>query len=252
MEKPKLSLEENIETLKRSKLPTVVTEGNDDYRYYRRIEEGLAQYGVSLFPAGGRAMVLKLFKHRKEIGRNNIVFLADRDLWVFSDIPEEYKHRKIVLTDGYSIENDLYRDGNIENILYDDERVRFQSELGTIIEWYSFCVDRLLNKKDASIAEHPNRILGPNGCIDDDFAKLISYTGRHDSLYNIIIKSPSRLLRGKTLIDLITRYFSAPGRDVKFGRKQLMEIATANKGEYYSRIAQHIEHFFSIENQNTV
>lgn len=244
MPKVPLSLNEIIETLRRSNLPTVVTEGSDDYLFYRRVEDELKAYGVSLFPAGGRDMVLQLFENRKLIGRNDVMFLIDADLWVYSGVPSAYIHRKIICTDGYSIENDLYRDGDLEDFLLDAEKVRFQAELSTVVDWYSFAVEKCCRSDPISMSEHPNRVIGPGGGVEESFAAACGYTCRSATYHPIIMSDYRKFLRGKTLLELLVRHLSPSNRAVKFGKKQLMEIACVRKGAFYKRITNEVEAFF--------
>lgn len=243
MTKSYLSIEENIETLKRSRLPTIVTEGRDDYRFYRRIEETLQGHGVSLFPVGGRGMVFDIFHRRKELGRNNVMFIADLDMFVYTDVPSRLRHRKIVFTNGYSIENDLYRDGELEMLLYASEREVYERELDELIGWFSFCVHRLLNDQDACISEHPSKVLR-DGRVCPMFASAIGYAGRIEPFYGAIRSRYERLLRGKTLIQFLLRHLCVEGRATKYSRMQLMEFACSRNGSHYSRILTEARQFF--------
>ena len=246
MQSVKVSTEEFIQTLKRSNLPTVVTEGSDDYKFYRGIEESLAEIGVSLFPVGGRGKVLEIFERRREIGRNNVIFLADKDLWVFDGIPTQYIHRKVIYTIGYSIENDLYCDGSIEDFLYVEERRRFELELSELLHWYSFAVARLLAKETSSISDHPNRVLGQDGKLDQSYMGSIGYCGKDEAIYSVVRNNYQYLLRGKNLIELILRQLSARNRATKFGRNQIMEIGATRKGPNMKRISDEISAVLSV------
>lgn len=239
-----LSTDENIETLKRSGLPTIVTEGSDDYIFYRRLEETLKDVGVSLFPVGGKDIALNIFFRRKEIGRNNVMFLIDKDLWVFSGVPRDVLHRKVITSDGYSIENDLFRDGELESLLLSAERSTFANELDCIICWYSFCVLKLLRWENATIRTHPNQVLDKTGNLSQSYLASIGYTSPPQQIYDDVKGNYVMLLRGKTLLQLLARQLCKPGRQVKYGYHQLMEMGAARKGTNYSRIAGQAEKFF--------
>lgn len=183
MIKQNITLDELIQTVKRSDLPTVITEGLEDYRIFRWMEERLKNLSISLLPAGGRDMVLKLFENRKKFERNDVFFIADRDLWIFTGVPEAYCHRKLSFTDGYSIENDLYRDGNLEILLHEKEKVLFENELISIVEWYLFAVRRILDGHDATLSEHPNQVLGPNGGLCSTHCQKIGYSSRDEAIF---------------------------------------------------------------------
>jgi hypothetical protein len=238
MSKPEISLDEHLNVLRRSALTTVVTEGSDDYKYYRRIESALSSQGVSLYPVGGRQRVLEIFERRKELDRNNVVFLVDRDLWVFGAVPHEFQHRKIVFTDGYSIENDLYCDGDLEDLLHHGELQQYHSELDPIIQWYSFAAARLLRNEPSSISEHPNQILHTGGALNATYMNEIGFSGPDPILYGMISQDYARLLRGKNLLALLVKHLSAPHRSVKFGRNHVMEMAAARNGQKFQRISR--------------
>ena len=244
MAKAKLTLEDYIATLRNSSLPTVVTEGRDDYSYFRRMEEALKHHGVSLLPVGGRPMVLQIFERRKDLRRNNVAFIVDQDLWVFEGVPQEYTHRKVILSDGYSIENDFFRDGDLEAFLQGVERDRFRSDVHVVAEWYSFCVSSMLSQKEAPISEHVNHILD-DGKLSSTFMSQSGFTGKDDTIYYQTIGDYQRLLRGKTLLELLVRQLSETSRPVKFGYKQLMEIAATRNGAHYRRVTGALDSLFS-------
>jgi hypothetical protein len=95
---PRMSVDEIISTLKHSSVASIVVEGNDDVIVLRAIEEDLHSYGVSLIVAGGRNSVLEIFKRRSELPAGlPVVFVADRDLWILSDVPPEFVSEQIIL-----------------------------------------------------------------------------------------------------------------------------------------------------------
>lgn len=246
MDAPAISTDEFIETLKRSNLPTVVTEGSDDYKFYRKIEDGLAEAGISLFPVGGRSKLLDIFIRRQEIKRNNVIFLADKDLWVFTGVPLAFIHRKIIYTAGYSIENDLYCDAQIEDFLDPPEKRDFGLELMEVLQWYSFAVANLINGNPASIKDHPNRILGPNGKLDGNYMASIGFSAKDDFIFNMVQQDYQHLFRGKNLVELIMRKLSARNRVAKFGRSQIMEIGASRRGPHMQRISNEIRDIFQV------
>src|SRR5258707_993183 len=117
---PSLTIEELIQSLKRSNLPTVLCEGDTDLAILRFVEGVLGPTTVSLLPCYGRDMVLRVYDRRDEIPNTRIAYLADRDVWVLSGVPNRYKG--VIFTWGYSIENDLLDATNLENLLTPTER----------------------------------------------------------------------------------------------------------------------------------
>ena len=112
---PVPTVDELVATLRRSRLPTIVVEGRDDMRIYRWIEPRVSNVDTSVLPVGGRNKLLSIYERRNEYSQLPVAFLADRDMWLFSGIPEQYNH--IIWTLGYSIENDIYSGSELENLL---------------------------------------------------------------------------------------------------------------------------------------
>src|SRR5579863_8723513 len=124
------SVEEIIALLKQTSLPTIVVEGADDMIVFRRFEDRLSHLGVSVLPVGGRLNVLNIFTRRGEIPAYvKLAFIADQDTWVYTGVPKEYQHANLILTSGYSIENDVFVDGNLVSLLSRKEFGRFLAEL---------------------------------------------------------------------------------------------------------------------------
>ncbi len=161
-------------------------------------------------------------------------------------MPPEYTHRKIIVTNGYAIENDLYCDGDIESFLHDDEKARFAQELDALIHWYSFAAAKMLASEPSSISEHPAQVLNENGCLNEQYMICIGYLGRNDELYELIMGNYKYLLRGKNLINLVLRQLSHRRREIKFGRDQIMEIGAARQGPNMKRITCEIPELMPI------
>ena len=116
------TVDETIETLKRSNIPTLITEGRDDYIVFRRLEDKLVG-GVSVLPVGGRDNVIQVFRRRAEVGHDRIAFVIDRDLWCFTPVPNELLDERVIVTNGYSIENDVFRDADVPALMSDRKSV---------------------------------------------------------------------------------------------------------------------------------
>ncbi|MCD4793896.1 MAG: DUF4435 domain-containing protein [Bacteroidales bacterium] len=144
-----------IETLKRSNLPTVLIEGKDDIIIYRKFQNKIGARYVSFQECGGRNTLLKIFDRKDELSNKKIMFIADKDMWVFSSVPEKYN--EIFFTKGYSIENDLYEDGQslIQGFFSDNEKDRFKKIIQEIIYWFAFEVNKIKSDEgyDAEFSE---------------------------------------------------------------------------------------------------
>lgn len=225
-----LTVAEVIATLKRSNFPIVLTEGDDDYTAYRVLERKLSDVSASFMPVGGRDCLLAVFKRRLETGRaNQIAFIADRDLWVMRSIPPEYVDVSMVFTDGYSIENDLFQDGKILNMFSPQERMRFDADLREFLRWYAFAVGRLLEGNRVAIDHHPEKVL-KDSQPRTDFLADVEYNEPEQVLYDDLILNYRRLLRGKSLMQLVMRQLSYGSRRVKHQNDALMEICSISGG----------------------
>lgn len=247
--KARPTVDELFELLKRTNLPTVLVEGKDDIIFYRRIEEDLKEYGIDMLPAGNKDAVLDLYKKLKEVHISSpIIFVVDNDLWVHCTPFDYAEFADIITTDGYSIENDLYSDGDLENLLGSIERSKFFTELQKFAKWYALSVRRRLSGADSAFRTHPRKILE-----DDDFfqseMKLDQYESYPDQFLEEIINNYKRILRGKSLFQLLLRQLSSTNRPVKFSAKQLMEIGASRRGKNFQKIRDSIKQ--SLEFSNT-
>jgi Protein of unknown function (DUF4435) len=105
------TVNEIVNSLKRSFIPTILIEGNDDVFIYRWLKSNLATTLVSLQPCGGRNNLFKIYDRRHEFFDVNVVFIADKDSYRFTQIPSD--RSDIIFTSGYCIENDIYEGSNI-------------------------------------------------------------------------------------------------------------------------------------------
>lgn len=235
---PPLTIEEIISTIRHSSLPTVITEGKDDYAIFRRIEGDLSNIHASVMPVGGRTVVLSLLDRRGELGDGKIAFIIDSDMWIATAIPQAYANRDdVVLSAGYSIENDLFEDGNLERFLTLGEAPKYRTDLAVICRWFSFCVEEARAERSAQVDFHPDRItdyntgvLLPNLCAD------IGYREPLPATVSEINNNYIRMLRGKTLLATLVRHLSYAGRVAKHNARALMEMAVIANGPNYRAI----------------
>jgi len=234
---------EIVETLKRSSLPTIITEGLEDYLVFRRLEKRFADLGVSLLPAGGKPALLEIYNRRAEFAHIRFACIADRDMWIFTGVPVEYQADNLVLTDGYSIENDLYRDSSLENLLSDGERQSFLRERDAICRWFSFAVAKRCAGRDAVLKFHPSQILqGAN--LHADFVALVGFDDHCPYWYPVIVEQYTRYLRGKTLMHLIVRHLSYAGRAARHNYRALMEMAGNVPGDFLNAMSARLDAVF--------
>jgi len=236
-----LSIDEIIQSLKRSSFPTVIVEGREDIVCYRKIEESLSDKGISIFPVGGKSRVLDLFGRRKDINRNDILFIVDLDKWSLSGTPKEFQHRKLITTEGYSIENDVINDGDIISIFTSNERKEFEEKLNSLVLWYSFCVDDTLNTNTtATLKDHPNQVLNGNN-LCEDYKSKTRFLQPRECVVKLVRRDPLMLLRGKTLLNLIVAILSQKDRSTKYSKNAVLEFGASRFGEKLRNIKIKIE-----------
>ena len=177
-----------LRTLRRSNLPTLVVEGCHDEAIYRWIERLLKIPKIDLLPAGDRDILLDVYKRRSEFNSQlPVAFMADLDNWVFDRfdrVVREYK--EIVWTTGYSLENDLYSDGDPETVyITSHEKDEHERALNTAIEKFA----------------HKVAIWAERGKLPSD-AIVESY-------FQQIKKEYKLKLRGKDLFDVLFKFCRA-------------------------------------------
>jgi hypothetical protein len=142
-----MSVDEIITVLNMdSRLLSVLVEGPDDIEWFDRIEPLIGKK-ANVIPCGGRPNLLKIFRRRPEFFKVPVAFIADRDIWVFTEIPAE--NAGIIFTWGYSIENDLIQGLDLHFVLADKEaQLREKLALGTR-DWATEVRKRLLEERPA-------------------------------------------------------------------------------------------------------
>lgn len=235
-----ISTTELISIINRTRLPTVVVEGADDIIAYRQIESDLRDHMVSVLPAGGREKVLEIFNRRSEISSSkSISFIVDQDLWVFRGIPDKYSDNLLVVTDGYSIENDLLRDFDFFDFMTDSEKESFFAELDKYLSWYALAVGRCCDEQEgAALKIHPEHLFKP-----ETYQSMCALTEGESfptELRETIRNEFLRFVRGKSLVQLFCRSLSYNGRAVRYNHRQLIDIAARSRGNHLNAIFERV------------
>ena len=229
--KAELTVDELIATLNHTHLPTLVIEGKDDIIIFRRLEEQSANLTLSVLPVGGRDKVLAVFKRLAEITSGQaIAFVADKDMYVYSTVPAKYAAGNLIFTDGYSIENDAFRDIDCEKLLTAGEKQEFAAEMRIFAHWYALSVSR----SGAEIDAHPNRLLNDA----NERARMTTLNPGENypqDLYETIIADYKKFIRGKSLFQLFQRRMHN-ARPARHNRLALMEMAAANPGPFINAL----------------
>lgn len=210
--------------LRNSRLPTVIVEGKEDHQIYQWVERCRGLQKANVLSVGGRKTLLAVYKRRHDFAHLPVAFVADKDLWLFSGIPPDYPD--VIWTEGYSIENDLYADADLENLLDTDEVDEHQQVRDIIIEWFAFEVEEHLAGREARVATHCNQIV-PLGRteMDQGFRQSRGFRSPNQALHQQIKDEYQLQLRGKTLFQVLVRFLSASNRASKHSIFGLYEIA---------------------------
>ncbi|MDO9489220.1 MAG: hypothetical protein Q7J32_12665 [Sphingomonadaceae bacterium] len=231
-----LTVDEIVSFINRSSLPTAIIEGDDDVIVYRHLEVIFSNYGLSILPVGGRETLLCVFERRAELPNSiPIIFIADRDTWVYGDVPPEFVSQDLIFTDGYSIENDCFRDGRLDRLMTSAESVLFSDELGRTIEWYALALKRFLDGNETKLDIHPNALLDNEGNFAEQ-TTLVNHESYPDELRSLVQSNYTKYLRGKTLLALLMRQLSYAGRPVRHHHRALLDVTATDSGPLLSLI----------------
>jgi NAD+--asparagine ADP-ribosyltransferase len=236
-----LTVEEIVETLKRSSLTTVLVEGKDDVIIYRWLEDEIGISNANFLPCGGRDKLLQIYERRNEFSDISVIFVADRDAYVYINPPNEYQD--IIWTNGYSVENDLYYGREIESLLSNEEKNSFIKSLNSFIEYYAFEVENLIDGNEFNLRNHPQYVL----CdikheIKEEFLETIDFKKANEKLENNIKENYDVLVRGKSLFALLTRILSNKARKIKHSKMSLLEHCyRTHESEKFKELIQKIE-----------
>ena len=222
-----------INDLKKSSLPTIIVVGKNNANL---IEKLVKHYGVKEFlgvkevkvrSIPKRDNLLSLYERRDEfVDIVPVAFIADREMWSFTGTPEHYTD--IILTQGYSLENDLYREVDLEILLEPHETWRHRQVLNSTIEWFAFEVEEFLRGKPAKIDFKLSEIVREGEFkLDKRFCQRRKFRQPSSKLVQHIQENYQFLLLGNLLFQVLTRFLSSRGRDFNFNvtRPSLYDIA---------------------------
>lgn len=178
----------------------IIIEGKDDKLVYNDFEDiyGLTLPLVTILPVGGRATVLGIFKELKDTPYlKRTIFIVDQDQWLFTSKDSIYDHEHIICTHGYSFENDIFIDGNLElDMIKKNSRV-LNLKLPIILKWYALEVARIKNGNNTKkLSLDINELFN---CVD-------KYTNPDEGeefpseVFEMLQTGYPQLLRGKTLL----------------------------------------------------
>lgn len=236
----RLTPDEIVAYLKRTSQLTVLVEGADDKMVYRYIESKLEDLDIDCLDCGGRPALLKIFRRRSEYPDSPVIFIADKDMWLFTNVPDEYSSG-IIFTQGYSIENDLYLRELFEGLLETDDRRKFRDLIKALARWQAFHVVVFSTNGSCQCDYHVNQIAPPpNVNLCPEHLADISFSEPPDELVEQIQKSYYNSLRGKTLFEAILRYLNGKSRISSYSKANLLELGSKASNDCIDRLCQEI------------
>lgn len=240
-EKVDLTPDEIVALLRKTFEPTVLIEGKDDIVIYRKLED-ISE--VSVLQTGGRNTLISVFNRRSEFQGKKVAFIADKDCWCVTGIPQEYINERLIFTNGYSIENDIFVDVNIINMMDRNEKKLFNQEVNMFIDWYSLAIKRFIEQGNQSLKDHPNKILDDLNKYNE-LCKTLGEEIYPDEIKQLISKDPIYKIRGKSLFDLALRQLGKPSRNVVHRNSKIFfDFAAANPGENINKIFRDVKRIF--------
>lgn len=231
-----------VAQIERSNLYTIVIEGKDDRLVYDEFEDIYGDVGffVSVLPVGGRNTALGIFNKIKNTPHiNRTIFIVDQDEWKIKGKDPVYNHDRIICTHGYSFENDIFIDGNLENDMQTKNPIVFNNELPIVLQWYALEMNRILSSRPtANLKMH----------IDNLFNQASIYTVPQSgeifptTIFSHLQSEYPHLLRGKTLLQFYLRVMnSRPGHKNGHSVISTIENVCKHKGSCLNRIFHEVD-----------
>lgn len=239
-------LDEIIAALKRSAVPTLVVEGRDDYVAFGEFEVENVSWGFTVLPVNGEGNVQKIIEKVEEINHPALAFLLDRDCSLFTGISYGLLREDTFFTDGYSIENDLIRDGNIIQLVKVTDKAWFTKELSSFANFCSCAAfGHVENRVGFPLSTHPNQLFRAPGKMQPQYELFIEdISNILPEAYRQVAEDPLRLTRGKSLLALLARHFVVRRKGAKFSRASILELGDAARGPLMLKIEHDILAFF--------
>ena len=231
--------------LKNTSLPTIVVEGKDNANIIEKlikhhgVKEFLGVKDVKVRDIPKRARLLSAYDRRREfVHILPVAFVADREMGLFTGIPERYAD--IIWTQGYSLENDLYADADLELLLEPHEIWRHQQVLNSTIEWFAFEVEEFLGGNPARVDFKLSEIV-PQGefKLSKGFCQHRGFRQPSAELIQHIRERYQFLLPGNFLFQVLARFLSIRCRDFNFNvsGRSLYDIALEiHDSQFQSRL----------------
>lgn len=224
----------------------VVIEGEDDIFVFRPLMTIFKNKKIIVHSVGGRNNVLSVYNNVKNTPYlKQAIFIVDQDSWIFSGIPKDYQHERIICTSGYSIENDVYIDKKIDSLMHGlDVHSSFESNLRLYLKWFALAITRFCTDNNAcgeQLDVHPTAFFKDQHSINTYHAlkngEVFPQQAYDDLLVNYALK-----FRGKCLLPLAINALGDRPSNPKYNTKTIMEEAViTGRGVHLNRIFSEVE-----------
>ena len=217
-----LSDNELISAINHSSDPFVIVEGKEDVMIYRWLlnDIGCEPY---LEPRNGCSAVRTLYDRRGEFTNPKVIFICDRDINVYTGaLPEGYE--EIIYTEGYSIENDLYKGRQLEEKLFDKkDKELFEKALDSFLNYYACELEKFINGEEFCLRKKPEAIIN-NKDYSLQTELLSNYrTPSHDTI-EYLRGDYDLLIRGHSLFKLVGMILHRKGRAIPYHEMAISEM----------------------------
>lgn len=228
-----------------------VVEGPDDHKIYGRISDHYT-FNYPVYYVESKRRVCQVFTGSDPAKRRNIAFFADRDVWVFTGVPEQYEG--VFLTKGYSIENDLFEDGwaGLMGNKTEEEQRAFTELIQHVADWFAFEAERLVQLRETTGDEwrnsdfdslrFGNHIDSATLRLTPAFLESRGYIPAAEAWHEHSQNQPFMALRGKFLAKAFNLLFSAPEGIKNTGLQAGLASETSN----CARIARHMAETYQL------
>lgn len=208
----------------------IFVEGNDDEYIYRQLVNTYFKDGVDFINCNGRSRLIEIFKLKNTMNNKKVIFIADKDMYIFRNIPEEYS--EIIFTKGYSIENDLIFPGDhLMKYFSKEEKEKFEKVKNVVIKWFAYSIIQCLRGNSVKIDKSIYQICNMED--DNEIKKCfeeIGFDEEGEKIYKDIIHNYNLKLRGKQLMELYVMILTNSKRRSKYGKYNILEMSICEKG----------------------
>ena len=191
----------------------------EPYRFMRR---QLMKENIDFISCSGVKNLMAVFRRRNEFADRHVIFYRDRDLLIHTGIPAELN--VMLFTRGYSIENDVYAETGIEEmILTQGELDNHAIAKRNFILWYSAMVHQNLNRQETSFRLSPLHVLSNTYDLKPAYQLNVGEIADSSDRFNEIFGDYAKMLRGHSLFELLVVFLRVAGRAPQYNSNQLMD-----------------------------